>query len=298
MIISRPSTLFDDSFSDPPRPLFGRPFVSIFLVGPALGRGVLLVQVDLSGVGGVLQLLGERVRRLIDRITLSLSDAVHRQEVDLKILLGLELLVANVTRYVLGLHGVHVDDVLFQVRIVRVYFAALGTLGFATEGTRVRRLLLLVMVGFAYLVQHTAHSTVELLLMMMLLLLLMLLRLLLLLLFRARGQHDVQLVGRALDQTARTAAGRDLLLERVQIVLQLLMHGAQLLAVQCVQRVDRAERRGAVAAAVVAGVLTLETMLMVRLMVTRRRRRRGEILLRTSVDARMGSGEVASRCAR
>lgn len=48
----------------------------------------------------------------------------------LKVLFRLELLAANVARDVLRLHRVHVHDMLLQIRIVRVNFTALRTLGF------------------------------------------------------------------------------------------------------------------------------------------------------------------------
>lgn len=67
---------------------------------------------------------------LIQGVAFSFSDAVHGKQVDLQVLLGFKLFVAHMTRDVLGLHGVNIDDVLLQVGIVRVYLAAFGTLRF------------------------------------------------------------------------------------------------------------------------------------------------------------------------
>lgn len=61
---------------------------------------------------------------------------------DLKVLLGLELFVTHVAGYVLGLNRVHVDNMLFEVRVVGVNFATLGTFGFAREAVAVHLLLL------------------------------------------------------------------------------------------------------------------------------------------------------------
>lgn len=133
---------------------------------------------------------------MVERISLSLSDAVHGEQVNLQVLLGLELLAADVTRDVLGLHGVYVDDVLLQIGIVGVDLAALGTLGFTAAGV----IHLLVIPPMRLLVEHR-HA--------------------LDLVLRAGLQHQIQLI----------ALGGGALLEILEIVLQFLMHHRELLAV-------------------------------------------------------------------
>jgi len=49
---------------------------------------------------------------VIQRVSFSLSDAMHGKQVNLQVLLGLELLAAHVTRDVLSLHSVNVNNVL------------------------------------------------------------------------------------------------------------------------------------------------------------------------------------------
>lgn len=156
------------------------------------GRGLLLLGLLARG-----SLRGLRLRHahlMVQGVGLSLSDAVHGEQVNLQVLLGLELLAAHVTRDVLGLHGVHVNDVLLQVGIVRVDLAAFGTLGF-TVG--VIHLLVIPPVGLEH--RHALD-----------------------LILRARLQHQIQLIG---------ALGGGALLEILEIVLQFLMHHRELLAV-------------------------------------------------------------------
>lgn len=133
---------------------------------------------------------------------------------DLQVLLRFELLTAHVARNVLRLHGVHVDDVLLQVRVVRVYFPALGTLWLARVIPGVE---LVLITPVSLLMQHS-HA---------------------LDLFLSAGlKHQVQLL-----VLARRARGAGLLLlQALQIVLQLLMHHRQLFAIQTVQRVEGVQR--------------------------------------------------------
>ena len=141
---------------------------------------------------------------------------MHRQKVYLEVLFRLELLAAHVTGDVLGLNGVHVDDVLLEVRIVRVDLAALWTLGLAglvrVIGLMRVRLLMKPAVG---LLMEQGHTLLDLLL-------------------GARLQHQIQLVFRAGGLLL-------LLLQRLQVVLQLLMHHRQLLGIQAVQGVERVQ---------------------------------------------------------
>lgn len=127
----------------------------------------------------------------------------------LEVLFRLELLAAHVTRDVLRLNRVHVHDVLLQVRIVRIDFPALRTLRF-TGLARVVGLLVepTLLMGLLMEQRHTLLN----------------------LLLGARLKHQIQFVfrGRCLL----------LLLQRLQIVLQLLMHDRQLLGIQGVERVQ------------------------------------------------------------
>jgi len=94
-----------------------------------------------------------RLRR-IQGIALSFSNAMHGEQMDLQVLLRLELLVTHVARYVLGLHSVNIDDVLLQIRIVRVYLAALGALGF----TALIRVIQLLMISPVSLLMKHRHA--------------------------------------------------------------------------------------------------------------------------------------------
>lgn len=93
-----------------------RSFSRLLLVKPFVNRGVLLLRLLARGnLRGRLQrfLLRLHVRLyLIQRIALSLSNPMHGEQMDLQVLLGLELLAAHVTRDVLGLHSVNVNNVL------------------------------------------------------------------------------------------------------------------------------------------------------------------------------------------
>lgn len=146
---------------------------------------------------------------LIQRVALPFPDTVHRQQMYLEVLFRLELLTAHVTRDVLRLNRVHVHYVLLQVRIVRIDLPALGTLWF-TGLARVVGLLVepTLLMG---LLMEQRHALLNLLL-------------------GARLEHQIQFVfrGRCLL----------LLLQRLQIVLQLLMHDRQLLGIQGVERVQ------------------------------------------------------------
>lgn len=81
----------------------------------------------------LLLLLRVRGGHLVDRVALPLPYAVHAEQVDLEVLLGLELLGAQVAGYVLGLHRVDVNYVLLEIRVVGVYLPALRALGLALE---------------------------------------------------------------------------------------------------------------------------------------------------------------------
>lgn len=189
---------------------------SLFVVGPSVRRGVLLLgrlarRGDLGGrLQGLLLLRLHMRLHLVQGVALSLPDAVHGEQVDLQVLLGLKLLVAHVARDVLGLHGVDVDDVLLQIRIVRVDLAALGTLGLAGVVGVVHLMLLLMVPPLRLLMEH--RHTLDLVL-------------------RAGLQHQIQLV--ALSGAA--------LLEALEVVLQFLMHHRQLLSVEAVERVEGIE---------------------------------------------------------
>lgn len=177
----------------------------LLVVGaPSLGVMLLLLLVGELRYVDLLMLLGLGVSlHLVDGIALALSDAVHRQQVYLQILLGLELLGADVTGDVLRLYCVHVDDVLLEIGIVGVDLAALGTLGLALETVGVLHLLL----------ERMQQSQ------------------LLDLLLGAGLQHEIEL----LLLVARLL----LLLEALQIVLKLLVHDGQLVGAEAAQGVQR-----------------------------------------------------------
>lgn len=124
---------------------------SLFIIRPSLRRRVLLLRLLAARDLGLLHLR----LYLVQRITLPFPDPVHGQQVYLQVLLRLELLAAHVTGHVLRLHGVHVHDVLLQVRVVRVHFAALRALRFTGLATAVRLLAqLLVEATVGLLVEH------------------------------------------------------------------------------------------------------------------------------------------------
>lgn len=136
---------------------------------------------------------------LIQGIALPFSDAMHRKQVDLQVLLGLELLAAHITRDILGLHSMNIDNMLLQVRIIRVYLAAFGTLWFTAVIGVVHR----VVTSLCLLMEH--RHTLDLVL-------------------RTGVKHQVQLI-----------ALLGALLETLEIVLQFLMHHRELLSVQAVE---------------------------------------------------------------
>lgn len=123
---------------------------SLFVVGPSVRRGVLLLLGWLargnlrSRLQSCLLLRLHMRLHLIQGVALSFSDPVHREQVDLQVLLGLKLLVAHVARDVLGLYGMNVDNVLLEIGIVRVYLAALGTLGLASAVGVIQLMLLMI----------------------------------------------------------------------------------------------------------------------------------------------------------
>lgn len=153
---------------------------------------------------------------------------------NLQILLGLELLVTDMTRDVFGLHGVNVHDVLLQIRIIRVYLAAFRALGFT------------VLIGVIYLM----------LLMIPSLRLLMEYRHALDLVLCARLQHQIQLI----------ALGSGSLLKALEIVLQFLMHHRQLFIIQAVEGIEGVLRR------LLAGGMVMMMLMMLMVMLEKSRK--------------------------
>lgn len=208
---------------------------SLLVVGPSIRRSVLLLGwLTRGNLRSRLQrwlLLRLHLVRLhlVQGVALSLSDSVHREQVDLQVLLGLKLLVAHVARDVLGLHGVNVDDVLLQIGIVRVYLAALGTLGLAGV-VGVIHLMLLVVPPLRLLLMKHRHT--------------------LNLVLRAGLQHQIQLI--ALSGTA--------LLKALEVVLQFLMHHRQLLCVEAVEGVEGIE--GVLLRRLLAGGMVMMVLMM------------------------------------
>lgn len=206
---------------------------SLFVVGPSVRRGVLLL--GRLARGDLRARLQRRLRlhvrlHLVQGVALSLTDPVHGEQVDLQVLLGLKLLAAHVTRDVLGLHRVNVHDVLLQIGIVRVYLAALGTLGLAGV-VGVLHLMLLMVPPLTLLMKH--RHTLNLVL-------------------RAGLQHQIQLVA---------FAGAAALLQALEVVLQFLMHHRQLLSVEAVERVEGIE--GVLLRRLLAGGMVMMVLMVV-----------------------------------
>ena len=191
-------------------------FRSLFvLVRPSFWCRILLLRLLTARHLATRRLLLLYLRlHLIQRVTFPFPDTMHRQKVYLEVLFRLELLVAHVTGDVLGLNCVHVHDVLLEVRIVRIDLPALRTLWFARLARVVGLMMLLLVKPTMSLLMEQRHALLNLLL-------------------GARLKHQIELVFRA---------GRLLLLlQRLKIVLQLLMHHRQLLGIQAIQGVERVQ---------------------------------------------------------
>lgn len=197
---------------------------SLLVLGPSIRSRILLLGLlACTSLRSRLQrLLRLHMRlHLIQGIALSLSNAVHREQMYLQILLRLKLLVAHVTRDVLCLHGMDVDDVLLQVGIVRVYLAALGALGF-TVVIGVIQLMLLIP-SLSLLLKNAFD-----------------------LILRARLQHQIQLI----------AFGGAALLKTLEVVLQFLMYH-QLLTIQGAEGIESVWLRRLLAGGVMMMVLMM-----------------------------------------